>query len=400
MGRSKRFCRQTQTGFSKSAGEGVAAFPPVVHGLGEEALCRRGALYRAKRVSLGGLLLLPLQCLAAVVPYAYTRSFTSSEPIAIDAVIHDWDSTFHGGGSAVTFNHAEIGARAGQWSLGLLARLDYQADFHPDTVELYYFTQNKLPLTEGRSYTVDMGVRHSLSRGVRLGYDFEVQPGLTAALGLSYLKGLELTDGHLSGGAEAINESDLNFQFDVDYSYSRDSLFHRDVNAPSGSGYALDLGLSWRRDRFSAQLEVRDLLGFIDWKEAPFTTATANTNNKRFDESGYVIFDPMISGVESYHDFRQELPRKLFLSAQYQWASWSNLLLDYSDLRVKQFTDAGFGLTSERWGKLGLLYGLDTDAITLRYAYTPYALFSITADTLDVEAAQTLGLRLEVNWPL
>lgn len=351
---------------------------------------------------LYGLLLLSLpgSAAAAVLPYVYARSFSSSEPLAIDALIHDWDADFYGGDSAVTYDHVEIGATAGNWRLGMLARLDYQAEFHQDTVELYYNSENQLPLAIGQSYVLAMRVKHSLSRGVRLGYDLDVRPGLTAAFGLSYLKGIELTDGYLSGSAEVLSESDMDFQFDVDYTYSRDSLFHRDVLSPTGKGVALDFGLEWQRDRYSAQLDVRDLFGFIDWKNAPFTQATANTQNKRYDENGYVIFDPMVSGVESYHDFRQTLPRKIFLSTQYQWAGWSNLLLDYSNLWVEKFTDIGLGLTSETWGKLGFLYGMDTEAVTLRYNYKTYALFSITADTLDIEEARTLGFRLQVNWPL
>jgi hypothetical protein len=335
----------------------------------------------------------------ALQPYVSVQSISYSQPIAIASMINDeWSTPFKDGDSALTYNKAELGVAWHGWQLGVLTRYDYLVSFSDETAQGYYLANNHLPLETGRVYPLNIEVQSQYSRGLRLGFQHKLTSSFNAGLAVSYLQGITLMEGELSGSAQVIGEKDYDFQFDVDYVYSKDVLFEREVKAPQGYGYSLDLKLDWQpTKRFAGQLTVIDLLGEIKWINAPYTTATGSSDTKTYDEDGYVRYKAVGSGLESNKDFIQILPRKIFAAAQYQWSRELELLAEFQDLDIEQFTSLGAGWRLWRHISLQGLYNISAQALTLRFQQKPQLLFEIGSDSWNLDHARYLVFHFSYN---
>ena len=363
------------------------------------ALFLDSLIYQRMRYILGGLILISLVASIRAIaddiqPYATLQSISYSQPIAISAMLDQWDAPFHGGDKALTYNKAELGVSGHGWQLGVFTRYDYLMTFSDQTAQLYYLTKNHLPLETGKQYSLRIEARSQFSRGLRLGFHRQLTASLQAGAAISYLQGISLTDGGIHGTALVTADKDYDFQFDANYVYSRDVLFSRDVQAPHGNGYSLDIKLDWQaNERLAGQLTVVDLLGKIFWDNAPYTIATATSATKTYDADGYVRYDPVISGFESNRDFAQTLPRKIFAAAQYQWNAQAELLAELQDLDIARFTSVGAGWRLPGARQLQGLYNITARALTLRYQQ-PQLRFEISSDKLNVHQARYFAFTL------
>ena len=330
-------------------------------------------------------------------PYVDVQSISYSEPIAIKSMMEEWQSSFKGGSKALTYNKAEVGFRWQNWQLGILERYDYLLEFSPQTAELVYLTENHLPLEVGKEYELRIKAQQQFSRGLRLGYRQIFSRTFSAELAASYLQGMSLTDGGIQGTAQATAEKDYDFQFDADYFYSRDVLFSRDVNAPGGSGYGLDVKFDWQpNERFSARLSIVDLVGKIFWSDAPHTTATATSATKTFDPDGYVRYEPAISGRESNKNFTQPLTRKIFLTAKYQWFDNTELLAEIQDFEIVRFASIGAGWCHNHIDCFQGMYNTTATAVSLRYLGRGLRV-ELASDKLDLAQARYFVFQLSFN---
>lgn len=301
-------------------------------------------------------------------PYLSLQSITYSEPVSIDAMLNEWDSPYKGGDKAFAYYKAEIGIERNTWHLGVLNRLDYFMTFSEQTAQLYYYTKNHLPLEAGKSYALNIDVLHEYSRGLRFGFERQLLQNVNAGIAVSYLEGLKLTDGTINGNAMVTADNDYDFQFDVDYAYSRDTLFEREVSAPHGKGYSVDMELDWQvSEKFASHLTVLDMLGQIVWDNAPYTTATASSATKTYDADGYVRYQPLATGLESNKNFKQRLPRKIFADISYSLNRKMNVLAEVQDYKIARFASVGAGWRWPGRGEFQSLYNLTAKALILRY---------------------------------
>ncbi len=312
-------------------------------------------------------------------------------------MMSEWKTPFKEGDNAITFNKAEIGVRWHNWQLGILERYDYLMEFSPQTAELFYLAENHLPLEINKKYELRIKAQHQSSRGLRLGYQKKITSAFTVSVAASYLQGKTLTDGNIQGTAQVTGNKDYNFQFDTDYFYSRDVLFERNVVPPKGNGYSLDFKLNWRPNNLvAAQLDIVDLMGKIFWDDAPHTIATASSATKTYNEDGYVRYDPAISGYESNKNFTQILPRKIFLTTQYQWSANIKLLAEFQDLVVEQFTSIGGGWCLNHNDCFQALYNTTAKALSLRYLGRGLRI-ELASDQLNINQARYLVFQLSFN---
>ena len=326
--------------------------------------------------------------------YVNTSIFAYSEPVTIRSALNDWEGGFRNGSSTITHNWLETGVSYKKWKLGILKRYDYEMEFSPDTAEFMYRTKNKQALQTGKTYHLDLKARHSFSDGVSLSRDFNPTENMSLTIGASYLRGRHLTEGTLQGTATTLADNDYDFEFGVDYFYSEDSLFDREVQAPEGQGYSIDLSLIWEPNKdFTTMLTVKDLIGRIYWENAPHTTATATSDVKEYDENGYVVYKPHLSGVESNKDFTQTLARKITFMAGYQVHQDIQILGKIYHTKANTFYQAGAEYLFTDATQLQFLYMHDTNAVTLALKKKDFY-FAVTSDSIDFNKAHTFGLNL------
>lgn len=327
-------------------------------------------------------------------PYLNIQSIAYSNAIAIKSIADDWQPPFYGGDRALTYNKIEAGVHWQRWQLGLLERCDYLLEFSPQTAEFLYLTKNKLPLEPGKTYELDINARHNCSHGVKAGYKGAITPTLRATLAASYLQSTALIDGSLKGSALVSAANDYDFQFDANYFYSRDVLFDRAVQAPSGQGYTLDIMFDWQPSAaISAQLGITDLASKVYWDQAPHTVATATSDTKTYDEDGYIHYNPVISGYESYKRFTQTLPRKLSLTAQYRWNEEFEALAEYQHFEIKGFRSIGGGWWPGREHHLQGVYNIDAQALILRYLWRKLHL-ELGADKTEINKVRYFNFQI------
>ena len=343
------------------------------------------------------LFFLPAIALAGVSPYLSLHTFTYSEPITIQNILNDSSDSFTGGEDALTHNWAEIGATYNNFGVGILSRYDYDLEFSEDTAEFYYLIENKKSLPQGRVFDLYLETKHTQSDGVRFSYTHTFKRNINVNIGLSYLRGVWLTEGKAQGQGVALTENDYDFQFDVNSYDSEDMIFERKIDSPEGTGYSIDFSLDWEvNQQWEFNLRVIDLIGRMYWEYAPYTTAVASSDNKEYDDDGYLIYKPVLSGYEGNADFTQELKPQIKALVNYQWNNKFAALGQLYSFYTANFYQLGLGYSFNQKSLLSMLYMFETNAITIGYEMQ-YFQFMITSDAFQFDDANTFALSLNAT---
>lgn len=341
---------------------------------------------------------LPLHAEVHTDIYVDLDIFGYSETVPIANAIDQWNGPFTSGTDVFSHDRVELGAGHGSWDLGLFKRYDYELKFSESTSEFYYRINNKLALDPGRVYDLDIVIRHTYSEGVRLIYANSVNKRLGYKLGVSYLHGIELTDGYIKGTANARSESDYDFQFDVSYVYSEDTLFDRIVAAPDGEGVGLDLDVDWQiNDKLDTHVSIRDLYSVIRWYNAPYTTAVASSDTKTYDENNYVVYKPVISGVEKNRDFKQRIPTRAELRMDYSVAQQMSVVVAYNINKNFNYYQLGLDYDVGPHSYLNAMYIPALESVSISYHSEMFRIAFIS-DTLNMSQARSLGLGIAFAW--
>ena len=334
-------------------------------------------------------------CVSANPKYQAYLSFenlTHGEPIAIKELISDWRGRFRGGDAAFMQNWFEIGVQRDPWSMSYVSRYDFYIDTHRDTAEVYYLLENKFELESGRAYRAYIDVNHILAHGVRIARNFKRSKELHFNFGVSYLQGQRFTRGKVDGLFTALSDKDFEYQADVDYHYTKDWLFKRTIHPPDGHGFSIDMTVDWQASpRLNAELRIRDLFSRIYWNESPFTTAVATSDNKTFDDDGFVSVQPAISGVEAEERFEQTLWWSSRLRLRYQLYAKIEAEMHYHKTKVKDIGLLGVRYTYRSNTALSTFWGVNTESVTLSIERPRWGV-SFTSDHEKLERTRTLGL--------
>ena len=258
-------------------------------------------------------------------PYLYTDVFARSEPISVMDTIHGWKGDYQRGEKQYIYSWFETGAKLNNWGLGVLYRRDYALNFSGDTSELYGAIRNDEDLPTGRTYDVDLKAHAITAKGLRISWENEWQPSFKTTIGLSFLQSNYLIEGDLNGTATATGAKEYEYNADVNYAYSDDILFERELTEKVvGYGGAIDFAFDWQLSaNWQNHTEFRDLLAALWWKNAPYTEAVAYSDRQHTSDSGYTTWDPLVSGTEkNYGTYRQTLPVRIDTQFIYQKNTW------------------------------------------------------------------------------
>lgn len=295
---------------------------------------------------------------AALSLYFETEGWAYSEPVPIEAFADDWQAPLHKGSDAFAWLQAESGVFVDRWQFGWVFQRQYVIEASRDAARLYHIERNEQPALPNQQYDVSLRANYYQARGLRVGYSL---PALSAGAWQFALKpslvlwrGDRLEDGSLAGTAGTDADSELTFDATLDHAYSKDNLLARPVSKPRGRGASIDLaghftyGRSW-----AGEFKLRNLLGRMWWKNAPYTLGDLQSDNRQTDDTGRVNFDPTLSGFEGNRNHRQRLPLYADLQLRRAWgAHRAGLNLVYTDIGA--FPGIGWD-----HGRDGLRYGLD-----------------------------------------
>jgi len=339
---------------------------------------------------------MPCSVASEIGYYLSFQSFSHSEPIAIKAIVEDWDGRQYSGNTALSYNRAEIGISWDKWRIGLVQRYDNYYEFSSSTAELIHSIKNQNVLTPGEQYQLKLSANTLEASGLRFSYQ-DLIGGVNYDLAVSYLQGKRFINGSLSGDADVVSEKDYDFLFDVDYYYYRDKLFDRKVAEPDGQGYAIDFKINWQAgSQWQVELEAVDILARMYWKNAPRTIAVANSSTKEFDENGFVIYRPVIFGLETNQDFTQKTPRKIFIRSSYEYENKYPVLFEYQDYKIKRFYSLGYRYIIGNMTKIDFLYNFTAKALKFHYEGDWY-LFELIVDEIDIKKARTFGVNFSIK---
>jgi len=323
-----------------------------------------------------------------------------SRPMAMTSFADDWDSHFSGGSSALAFSWSEVGVGFQGWFVGMLWRQDYYLNFHPDTAEFYYLTENKKPLEYGRDYIIDLSVKHSNSKGLRIRRQLVDRSDFKLTVGVSYLQAVQLFHGRLTGKIVAKTRNDYDFDnIQLDYVYYDDKLFDRQVEAPTGSGYTADVNVFFQlNNRMSLTLQVTDIYSAIRWRDAPGTQAQLISDNKTYDENGYVNVDPALQGRHSQQNYVQSLPMRSALALSVAMTANTSATIDALATSVKTFVAPGLQYAFTQKKLLKLYYRVNTKALGFYFSNSWFAL-NMSADSLRFNQAKNITISGNVSVP-
>jgi hypothetical protein len=334
---------------------------------------------------------------AATTPYFEFETLAYTEPVPIQDFRKDWRAPLSEGGDAMLHARLETGVDIGAWTVAWQQRIDYELRASDDTAALYHRARNREPFAAGERFELDLRVWHLESQGLHLAWRHELA-GIGTEVALNLLEGTAVTEGALSGFAVAATANDYDYEAEVDYRYSEDALFERNVGRPYGRGYSLDVGAgaSHFAQRLSWRIDVRDAAGRMRWESAPVTTAVASSSNKEYDADGYVRYNPALSGREGFQAFRQRVHPRARAEAFWQTAEhWRA----GARMRVTEVHTYAGALVQRSWGdwqaeiealpfERALGIGLAWNGIALRWE----------ADRLDADAAHLLAAMLRVQY--
>jgi len=333
--------------------------------------------------------------------YARVSGFGYSEPIALRQFTTDWSGRISSGNTALQHVQAESGVAYHDWGAGLFWRDDGEARFSADTAELYYLLKNKLPLETGKRYVIDIDIEHARSNGVRVFRTARFDRWATLTVGASLFHSDKLISGTMRGTVTATGNKDYDLNdVTVDYAYSRDALFDRDVVAPQGRGFSFDLDLAAiPAPAWTVRLQMQNLFGNIFWPSAPFTQARVDTDNKTYDANGYVHVKPLLSGRQGEHDYRQRLPLLADTRVSYNVYDTIDLLggVTYSPAQI--FRSVGAAWRWRAHTDLAVLYTLDADMVTLSANFLR-GYVSLGADRASVNDAHALTIAMGFTCPI
>ncbi len=325
--------------------------------------------------------------------YADFNSFSHSEPTAISALGSDWDQKLYPGEVAFSVNRFEVGINWKQWKVGVIQRYETYEKFSSDTAEALYRVERR-ELKVGEQYAVQLSSNTLEAGGLRIAY---LQPvgQFNVGLGVSYLVGRNFIDGAgLTGTAQVISDKDYNLNFDIDYLYSEDKIFAREAPSPEGQGYAIDFTADWQPgQQWFFKLDVMDLRAQIKWRGALRTIAAADTNTKEFDADGYVVFNPVASGIETTQQYTQVIPRKIFFKMAYNTSVGYPVLFEYDDYKLKRFVSIGSRYSVNKASQMRFFYNATAKAFKLAYE-NQWLNFEIISDDFNVKKARTFGFRV------
>ena len=324
-------------------------------------------------------------------------SFNYSEATSLHSISGHWSDTVSAGNEAISVSRITLGYQDKNYSVQAIVRDDTYYRFDNETAQFIYQIENSIPLENGQNFALFIKPDKSSSKGFRFGIDTEVSQNLKLAGFISLLRPTNLIQGSLVGQAVALDTNDYDFNFTTDLVYEDDPLFDRTTDSLSGKGYSIDLIIDYMiSENWSLNLQLLDVMGELKIDEAGYTRADATSDIKVFDENGYLQYDPVITGKESYKDFVYQFEMQTHLSLAYQMSNKNSLVLQHHRIFDFEYQKFVF-LQSNNQNQLSwsLIPQLKAAGFSFKH---PNFSFGIETDSLNYKKMKYLNLNTQFYW--
>ncbi len=337
------------------------------------------------------LLLVPLTVEGESQVFFDFDSFTLSEATSIHSIAGNWSDGVSAGTEAFSKTRISFGMNKGPYQIEYLQRYDQHHRYANETIEFLHETNNQIPLQADSEYRLKLDSKKIYSRGIRVGYQHNLSPRFKSNLFVSLLESDVVLDADLIGEAKSTSANDYDFDFEYSAEYGEDPLFGRPSESIYGSGYTIDLSMSYQAsDSWGFEIDWFDLSSRLNYKKTLFTNASATSDIKTYDASGYVIYDPAVTGFEGYRGKTVSFPREVTYRVLKTLPDQSEIEFEYRDFGPLQLSQ--------------LAYRFDYKSQTLEWLWLPTidaigfgvkserTRFSLIVDDFDIQKAHVFGL--------
>ena len=297
--------------------------------------------------------------------YTELKSLTYSENFTIWGILEGIDDSVFTAGGEASFTHTEfaVGARKGKWEVAAFTRYDYLANYSPDTAFLAYADESGTE-APNRDYEIDLDLDHSWNYGLRVGYTFDVSPVLQTQFRLSGILATDIVDGRLDGNVTLSDREISEGVLEVDYRFTQDLLFLRDIDNTSGYGLSLDAIVNWQAtERLDIEIAAYDALSRIWWSDVPGTQADATTDFVRTDDNGILIVRPVLQGRNLSGSYSQILKPRFKAKANYQVAERWSLSQEFFTANKNYLAETGVNFKPTKRTLIGANYEWTSGAV-------------------------------------
>lgn len=328
-----------------------------------------------------------------------TEAFIADDPVSLHDLFNDWQGEYQpkdGTNIAIDDIRIDLGGSFKKFGyFGLTLRHHTFITASKDLTLLVWQQLNKKGFTVGKRYDLFIGVDGFEADGIVYANSFTLidngSSKLEAGFGAELLRGRETQEGFLDGYALAVTDKDYDYSAVSDYRYSENYLYNLDVTKPTGTGFTTHISLKYRIDKAAFKLIINDLYGKIDWKRAPYSYVNINSSNKSYDENGFIIYNPTVSGVEKYIDYSQRLYTRSRAQASYSFTKESTVLIGSDYAKKEYFPYLKIDYTPAEYLKAGLFYESRFESFGVDFLYKGFSIF-LAANDFNDPSALTLKL--------
>lgn len=330
----------------------------------------------------------------------HANSFAFSEAMPVAQLVDELKGAPPNKGDiAFTHNKVELGVALNDFELSFFQRYDYYIEFSPDTIDLWYSVENAKDIDKNRAFDILIQANHQRSSGATLAYTHKFDQSFQVKLAVSYLHADRLVDGVLAGSVVTSDEDYVGDVY-VDYNYTDDILFDREVEPVNGDGYALDVFLAWdASDQLHINLALEDLVSEIIWDQVPVTTGRLSSDRVDLNDDGTITSKPNLTGNQGFRDYTQRLPVRADLKARFQFAQRYAGVARWQRYGDFDYPSIGVAYSANKKSNMEVTYNFVTQGAMLAFQSRSYS-FHVLSDQFSLKRAKTLSIGFSLHWPL
>lgn len=255
-----------------------------------------------------------------------TQTLLTNDAFSLEALFNDFEGDFYPQSSdymALGDIRYDIGTYIDTIGyIGYTYRQEAVIKVSSDGILLIHQTKNDLDLSLGKRYSLELEIEGFEVHGITLantlplyqknGWDIHIGGGV------ELLYGIQTQKGYIEGDATAIAKNDYDFSIYSHYLYIENYLYKLDVDEVTSYGYSTHIAIEATYNNYTLSILSNDILGKLYWENLPYSDVTLASENKSYNDNGYVQYTPIISGVEKTTKFTQTLMQKWCVEMGYK----------------------------------------------------------------------------------